>query len=110
MTALLPAQRSGNRDSMTFANALATLVEAGFTVSATAELVGDDGTEVKVFLSQRHHPMVRMSRVVEGVHMYMGDYESHHVVDGVQVPFDTQSAAEYAIGLLGASTTWAVTR
>lgn len=93
---------------MTIEDALATLIGAGFKVSATAELV-HDGTEVRITLSQTHHPLVRFSRVVEGVHTHM-EYESHHVVGGVQVPFDTKSAVDYATALLGDPATWAVTR
>lgn len=109
MTATIPSQQQSTRDSMAIQDALTTLIKAGFTVSASAELVSEDGTEVRVTLSQGRHPIVRKSRLVSGLHTH-AKYETHRVVDGVQVPFDTQSAVEFALGLLGASTTWAVTR
>jgi hypothetical protein len=108
VTATIPAQQS-NRDSLAIADALATLIAAGFTVSANAILTGADGTEVRITLAQGHHPIVRMSTVFEGVHTNQR-YETHHMVDGVQVPFDTQSAVEFAAHLVGASTLWEVTR
>ena len=42
MTATIPARQS-NRDSLAIADALATLIAAGFTVSANAILTGADG-------------------------------------------------------------------
>lgn len=106
-TTAIPSQQS-NRDSMAIQDALATLIEAGFTVTATAECL-QGVREVRVLLSDTHPPKVRIAEVVNGFHSRF-DYETHRVVAGVQVPFDTQSAVDFAVGLLGGGTTWAVTR
>lgn len=108
MTATIPAQQQSNRDSMTIADALAVMVEAGGTVSVTAECV-QGLREVRVLLSNTHPPKVRIAEVVNGVHSRF-NYVGHRVVNGRQVPFDTRSAVEFALELLGTPATWAVTQ
>lgn len=107
MTATIPAQQ-GNRDSMTIVDALATLVEAGFKVSAAAELLSPDGGKIRIVLAPDHAPRVSISQVISGV-QHNSRYVTSQVVDGVEVPFDTRSAVEFVNTLLR-STTRAVTR
>ncbi len=124
VTPTVPHQPS--KDSLDLVNVLARLIKAGYAVALTAECVRDDGTEVRVMLSPHHRQMVRISTVANGIHSNFR-YQGHHVVDGVQRPFDIQSATEYAINeshravdsihdtqsaveLLSTSTMWELTR
>lgn len=109
MTAAIPRQQQSNRDSLTVHDALAVLAQAGFTITGAAEWLGEDGTEVRVTFCTGMHPMVRIAKVISGVRTGM-HYEDPRVVDGVARTFDNASAAEFAVSLIGGSTTWAVTR
>lgn len=110
MTSTIPIQ--SNRDSfqpeMTVEQALAVLHDAHFTIIGVAEHE-QNGVRVRVTFSDTHHPMIGVSRLVEGRREHL-TFEGHHTVGGLQVRFDAASAVEHAVDLAGVSDKWAVTR
>lgn len=110
MTNTIPTQsnRGSFQPEMTVEQALTVLHDADFTIVGVAEYE-QDGVRVRVTLSDAHHPMVGVSRLVGGRREHL-TFEGYHTVRGLQVPFDTASAVDHAVGLAGVSDKWAVTR